>query len=307
MSVDSFLDWMRQVPYLSMIFQNNWLFVPIFGLTVFFSVYFWADRLFVKIYDKSLGKQNDIMKYMKLMGMEVNEKKVTAMLLSVSFGLGFIFFLAAWPNVIAGLIVGTSFGLMGFQLPPILFKGLYEKRCNAFVDQMVDALTILANGVKAGSNPQQSMQRVVEIMGQPISSEFGQVLTQTQFGQSFEEALNDLAERIPRQDVQMFVVAVNILKETGGNLSETFQTIVSTIRERQKLEKKISAMTAQGIMQGIIVTSIPFVLGAVFFVLDPGHIMPMFTTTLGLMMLVGMLVLQIIGGVMIKKIVTIKV
>lgn len=305
--MEIFLDWMRQIPYLSIIFQKNWLFVPIFGLVVFFSVYFWADKLFVKLYDKSLGKQNDIMRYMKLLGMEVNEKKVTAMLLSVSFGLGFLFFLLAWPNIGVGLVMGVSFGIMGFQLPPLIFKALYEKRCNAFVDQMVDALTILANGVKAGSNPQQSMQRVVEIMGQPISSEFGQVLTQTQFGQSFEEALNDLSERIPRQDVQMFVVAVNILKETGGNLSETFQTIVSTIRERQKLEKKISAMTAQGIMQGIIVTSIPFVLGVVFFVLDPNHIIPMFTTTMGWMMIIGMLVLQLIGGFMIKKIVTIKV
>lgn len=305
--MDIFLDWMRQVPYLSLIFQKNWLFVPIFGLVVFFSVYFWADKVFIKLYDKSLGKQNDIMRYMKLMGMEVNEKKVTAMLLSVSFGLGFLFFLVAWPNIIVGLLLGLIFGLMGFQLPPLIFRSLYEKRCNAFVDQMVDALTILANGVKAGSNPQQSMQRVVEIMGQPISSEFGQVLTQTQFGQSFEEALNDLAERIPRQDVQMFVVAINILKETGGNLSETFQTIVSTIRERQKLEKKISAMTAQGIMQGIIVTSIPFVLGVVFYVLDPDRIIPMFTTTMGLLMLVGMLVLQVIGGFMIKKIVTIEV
>ena len=105
----------------------------------------------------------------------------------------------------------------------------------------------------------------------------------------------------------MFVVAINILKETGGNMAETFTTIVSTIRERQKLEKKISAMTAQGIMQGIIVTSIPFILGAVFFAIDPGFISPMFETTLGLVLLAAMLALQVIGGMMIKKIVTIKV
>jgi tight adherence protein B len=176
-----------------------------------------------------------------------------------------------------------------------------------FVDQMVDALTIMANGIKSGSNPQQAMQRVVEIMGNPVSAEFSQVITQTQFGQSFEEALTDLSERIKRPDVQMFVVAINILKETGGNLSETFTTIVTTIRERQKLEKKISAMTAQGIMQGIIVTCIPFVLMGVFYVLDPTHITPMFDTTLGLLLLAAMLALQVIGGLMIKKIVTIKV
>jgi tight adherence protein B len=296
-----------EIPFLNVLFKNNWFVFPVFGLCVFFAVYFWADKVLVKLHEKSLGKKSDIMKYMKLLGMEVDEKKVTLMLLSVSFGLGFLFFLAALPNFTAGVVIGISFGIMGFQLPPIIFKSLYEKRCGAFVDQMVDGLTIMANGIKSGSNPQQAMQRVVEIMGQPISSEFGQVITQTQFGQSFEEALNDLGERIPRPDVQMFVVAINILKETGGNMSETFTTIVTTIRERQKLEKKIAAMTAQGIMQGIIVTSIPFVLLGVFYALDPSHIEPMFNTTMGLLMLAGMLVLQIIGGVMIKKIVTIKV
>jgi tight adherence protein B len=151
------------------------------------------------------------------------------------------------------------------------------------------------------------MKRVVEIMGNPISQEFAQVLYQMQVGDSFESALNDLGNRIPRPDVQMFVTSINILKETGGNLAETFATIVTTIRERQKVEKKIEALTAQGMMQGIIVTLIPFILMMVFFVVDPAFIKPMFSTTLGLVLLAAMLGLQIIGGVVIKKIVTIKV
>ncbi|MCC2679389.1 MAG: hypothetical protein K0R29_1965 [Pseudobdellovibrio sp.] len=292
---------------LSVIFKNEWFVLPVFGLAVFFAVYFYADQIINKVYQASIGKKTQVMKNMKLMGMEVNEKKVNAMFLSLSLGLGFLVFVALWPNFTVGVVMGISFGIMGYQLPPILFEALYQKRCNAFVDQMVDGLTIMANGVKSGANPAQSMQRVVEIMGNPISSEFSQVITQTQFGQSFEEALNDLSVRIPRADVQMFVVAINILKETGGNMSETFETIVTTIRERQKLEKKISAMTAQGIMQGIIVTSIPFILLGVFYFLDPSHIEPMFSTFWGVIMLGLMLVLQIIGGVMIKKIVTIKV
>jgi tight adherence protein B len=293
--------------FLSVIFRNEWFVLPAFGLATFFAVYYYADAITNKLYIFSIGKKSDIMKHMKLMGMEVNERKINAMMLSLSLGLAFIPLLLFWPNLTVGAIVGVSFGILGFQLPPIIFHTLYEKRCNLFVDQMVDALTIMANGVKSGANPAQSMQRVVEIMANPISAEFSQVLTQTQFGQSFEEALNDLAVRIPRPDVQMFVVAINILKETGGNMSETFETIVTTIRERQKLEKKIAAMTAQGIMQGAIVTCIPFILLAVFYFLDPGHIEPMFSTTPGLLMLMGMVVLQIIGGVMIKKIVTIKV
>ncbi|AGH96590.1 type II secretion system F family protein [Pseudobdellovibrio exovorus] len=298
---------LTNIPFLKSILQHNWLVMILVGVSVFFSIYFWADKIFTKLTNAGLSKKSDVLQYMKLMGMEVNEAKVNRMLLLSSFGVGFLFFVISWPNVSVGLFLGASAGIAGFQLPPIIFKALYERRCSVFVDQMVDALTIMGNGIKAGSNPQQSMQRVIEIMGNPVSAEFSQVITQTQFGQSFEEALNDLAARIPKADVQMFVVAVNILKETGGNLSETFTTIVTTIRERQKLEKKISAMTAQGIMQGIIVSCIPFVLMAVFYFLDPTHLEPMFGTTLGLLLLVGMLGLQIIGGVMIKKIVTIKV
>jgi len=289
------------------IFRHEWLVLPLFGISVFFIAYMWADKIFLKLYSKSIGKKSQVMLHMKLLGMDVDEKKVVRILLLSSFGVGFLFFLIAWPNVIAGLFLATASGIAGFQLVPIVYKTLYERRCTQFTDQMVDALTIMANGIKSGSNPQQSMGRVVEIMPNPVKAEFAQVMTQVQFGQSFEEALNDLGERIPRPDVQMFVTAINILKETGGNLAETFQTIVSTIRERQKLEKKISAMTAQGIMQGIIVSCIPFILGGVFFAVDPSYMKPMFNTTLGVILLVVMLGMQIIGGVVIRKIVTIKV
>ncbi len=289
------------------IFRHEWLVFPLFGISIFFAVYMWADKIFNKVYAKSISKKSQVMMHMKLLGMDVDEKKVTRLLLLSSFGLGFLAFVIAWPNIAVGSFFGISISIAGFQVVPLIYKGLYEKRCGQFTDQMVDALTIMANGIKSGSNPQQSMSRVVEIMGNPVRSEFAQVMTQVQFGQSFEEALTDLGERIPRPDVQMFVTAINILKETGGNLAETFVTIVSTIRERQKLEKKISAMTAQGVMQGIIVSCIPFLLGVVFYFVDPDFLKPMFNTTLGVILLVVMLGMQIIGGIVIKKVVTIKV
>lgn len=289
------------------VFRHEWLVFPLFGISVFFAVYMYADTILNRISKSGAQKKSEIMMHMKLLGMDVDEKKVIRLQLLSSLGVGLLFFMIVWPNTAIGLFLGTSVGIAGFQVLPIFYKTLYERRCNAFVGQMVDALTIMANGVKSGSNPQQTMARVVEIMGNPVRAEFNQVLTQTQFGQSYEEALTDLAERIPRPDVQMFVTAVVILKETGGNMAETFQTIVSTIRERQKLEKKISAMTAQGIMQGIIVSCIPFVMGIIFFILDPSFIKPMFETALGIGMLAIMLVLQIIGGIVIKKVVTIKV
>jgi tight adherence protein B len=281
--------------------------IPVFGLCVFVISIMWADRVIAWLHRRSLGQRAEVLRYFKLMNVETNEKKITIVILLLSFGLGALAFIALWPMVLPGFLLGASITVAGWSLPLIVVKSMYESRCSRFVDQMVDGLTIMANGIKAGSNPQESMKRVVEIMGNPISQEFAQVLYQMQVGDSFESALNDLGERIPRPDVQMFVTAINILKETGGNLAETFQTIVSTVRERQKVEKKIQALTAQGLMQGIIVTMIPFILMAVFFAIDPNFIKPMFNTTLGLVLLFVMLVLQIIGGVVIKKIVTIKV
>ncbi|MCK6597199.1 MAG: type II secretion system F family protein, partial [Bdellovibrionaceae bacterium] len=231
----------------------------------------------------------------------------TWLLYGMSFGLGAVFFFILWPNIIPGLIFGVSVGIAGWNLPLLLVKANYERRCGKFVEQMVDGLTIMANGIKTGSNPVQSMQRVIEIMGNPISQEFQNIVSETQLGSSFEEALTKLGQRIPRPDVQMFVTSINILKETGGNLAETFETIVYVIRERQKIEKKIEAITSKGVMQGIIVMLVPFIIFVVFLFLDPAFIRPMYTTTMGYILLFVMLVLQVIGGIWIKKIVTIKV
>lgn len=286
---------------------NPWFVIPAVAICVFLIVFAFADRAINFLYKRSLGQREEVMKILKLMSVEVDERQVTWAILLISFGMGSLFFVLFWPNIFLGILFGGTVTIAGWSIPLLVVRYLYERRCTAFVDQMVDGLTIMANGIKSGSNATQSMERVIEIMGNPISQEFRQVITQHQFGQSFEEALLDLGERIPRPDVQMFVTAINILKETGGNLAETFETIVLTVRERQKVEKKIQALTAQGLMQGVIVTSIPFILAAVFLVIDPNYIKPMFSTTLGLVLLFAMLGLQIIGGVLIKKIVTIKV
>jgi tight adherence protein B len=286
---------------------SEWLVIPVFGICVFIIIMAWADRGIDFFYKRSLGQRPEIMRLLKLMAKEPEEKKVTIILLLISFGLGSVAFALLWPMILPATILAVAITIAGWTLPLPIIRLMYDKRCTQFVDQMVDGLTIMANGVKAGSNPQESMRRVCDIMKDPIRQEFTQVLFQMQVGDSFESALTDLGVRIPRPDVAMFVTSINILKETGGNLAETFQTIVVTIRERQKVEKKIQALTAQGLMQGVIVTMIPFILMIVFFVIDPNFIKPMFNTSLGLVLLFAMITLQIIGGVMIKKLVTIKV
>lgn len=283
------------------------LLMVIVAICVFTIAFLWTDKIISFINERSLGQRDEIIRYLELMFVEVDRDKLTKTLMLGSFGLGALFFILFWPNVVIGLISGALFTLLGWNIPKHVVKYLYEKRCSQFNDQMIDAMTILSNGVRAGLSVTQSMDRVVKNLPNPISQEFRLVLSQNQLGQSVEDALTELAERIPRPDVQMFVTSVNILKETGGNMAETFQTITFTVRERQKVEKKIEALTAQGIMQGVIISCIPFILLVVFWTLDPGYIKPLFTTTLGLFALMIVLVLQVIGGLMIRKVVTIKV
>ena len=279
----------------------------LFGLCVFLLFQSNVGKLLNKVQVNSKGRKDEALKYMKLMSSEMDENKLHKSMMSLSVAFGFIFFFLLWPNFVVGLGLGFVGAYLGWAIIPIFLKSQYEKRCDQFVIQMVDALTIMANGVKSGSSPLQSMQRLVENMSNPISKEFQIVISQHQFGQSLEDSLNDLAKRIPRPDVEMFVTAINILKETGGNMSETFQPIVVTIRERQKVEMKIEAMIRQRLLTGYILTSIPFLVGLILYVMFPNLMMPMFNQPMGLVLLGVVIVMTIIGGIWIKKIVTIKV
>lgn len=292
---------------MSIILGNEWIVILLFGACVFLFSYLMSDRILNFFYEKSLGNREEVIRLMDKMMVDVDKKKITTAMLLASFGLGFIFFLIFWPSIILGLVLGTAITVLGWSLPKMVIGNLWESRCNRIVDQMVDGLTIMSNGIKAGLSLTQAMERVVINMNGPLSQEFKLILNKVRLGMSVEEAMNEFGERIPRQDVQMFVTAVNILKETGGNLAETFSTIVTTVRERQKVEKKIQAMTAQGLMQGIIITLVPFILLIMFLVIDPNYVMPLFTKPLGWFFLCLMLALQIIGGVLMKRIVTIKV
>lgn len=291
----------------SMIAGNDFLIIPLVAILVFVIAYLWSERIIVWLRDRSLGQRAEVLRLMELMFVETDEKKVTIMMMVSSFGLGALIFLVLWPNVALGIGIGSVVTIAMWSVPKLVFQYLWEKRCGAFTDQMVDGMTLMANGVKAGLSVQQCMERVKDNMANPISQEFGLVLSEVQVGRGMADALNDLGMRIPRPDVQMFVTCVNILSETGGNLGETFQTITYTIRERQKIEKKIDAMTAQGVSQGVIITLIPFALLVAFAIIDPTYVEPLFNTALGIFALFIMLALQVIGGLMIRKVVKIQV
>ena len=292
---------------LSELLKRQWIVLPIVAIAIFVISYLWTDRLIHFLHRKSLGSREEVLTLLERMFVQTDRNRITWMMLASSFGLGFAFFLLFWPNIAAGAIIGSFVTAAMWSVPKAIVHFLWDRRCSRFVDQMVDGMTMMANGVKAGLSVQQCIERIQANMPNPISQEFGLVLSQVRIGRSLGEALTDLSHRIPKQDVQMFVTAINILQDTGGNMGETFQTIVYVIRERQKVEKKIEALTAQGVTQGTIIVMVPFVLMIILYLMDPNYITPLFSTTLGLIALVGVLALQVIGGIMMRKVIKIKV
>lgn len=144
-------------------------------------------------------------------------------------------------------------------------------------------------------------------MPTPISQEFNLVLSENKVGVTLEKAFDNLAKRIPTEDVNMFVTSVNILRETGGNLAETFDTIANTIRERFKLQSKIAAMTAQGMTSAVIMLCMPWGIGGLMYFIDPVMSRPLFTTIPGFLILGVILILEVIGYFVIIKIVNFRV
>jgi tight adherence protein B len=153
----------------------------------------------------------------------------------------------------------------------------------------------------------QILQVVVNEMRNPLAQEFQLILSEHHLGVSLDEALNNLTARVPTEDLSMAVNAILILRETGGDLSETFSVIAHTIRERRKVEGKIRAMREQALFQSIILFILPFAFALLMLWLVPGYLKPLFSNKWGYGLIAIMLGLQLAGGLWLKKIVTIDV
>lgn len=200
-----------------------------------------------------------------------------------------------------------TFGLVGFNILKIYLNIKWETRLQKFNEQLVDGLTLLANSLKSGLNLTQAIQVLVTEMPDPISQEFGTVMSQEKLGRTIDEAFESMMERIPSEDLSIAINSILILRETGGDLSETFETISTTIRQRRKIEGKIKSMTAQGKTQGAILILLPFFLMFAMYYLNPTYLSPLIKTKLGWIFIFVMLVFQAIGFLWMRKIIKINV
>ncbi len=294
-----------------MIWRESMLFkvfgLLLLGIAVFMFTYQYSKRMLDWLRFQSLGTRDYIVEKLSQMFIEVPPQKILLGLFLFSFGLGSVVFLLFLPQLLPGIFFGIVVAIIGWKAPKPVVHYIYKRRIEKFITQMVDGLNLMSNGLKSGLSVVQSMSLVVQEMPNPIREEFNLILSQNKLGVSLEESFNNLAKRVISDDVEMFVTSINILKETGGNLAETLDTIVSTIRERVKVEKKIAAMTSQGFYQGMFVICIPPILTFIFYQTDPEFIRPLFTTNLGWVIILGIILLELLGYFVIMKVIKIDV
>ena len=208
---------------------------------------------------------------------------------------------------IAGLLLGLLVAVPALYSPRIILSFLKKRRLTKFNLQLVDTLVSMSNALKAGFSITQAFESIVKEGEQPIAQEFDMFLQQTRLGVNFSESLGNMEKRVGSDDLSLVINAIETARKTGGNLTEIFEKIASTIRERMRIENRIQTLTAQGRLQGIIVSMMPVVIGVALSIVDPGLMMPFVHSMSGMLIMAGVVVLIILGGLVIRKIVDIDV
>ena len=200
--------------------------------------------------------------------------------------------------------------LAGLAIPLMLWlwvSVLISRRQRAFTEQLGDCLTTVANALRAGYSFQQAMDVVAKEMEPPISSEFERMSTDVAMGVALEDAMEQMNKRVGSADFDLVVTAVLIQREIGGNLAQILDTISETIQERIRMKREIKALTAQGRFSAIVLLMLPFAMAAFCWIFNSEQMQVFITEESGRIALAVAIILELVGYVVIQRIVDIEV
>ena len=192
-------------------------------------------------------------------------------------------------------------------LPKYYIKSLSAKRLKRFEEQLPDALLMVSGAMRAGASLNVALESMIKEQKPPLSQEFELMLREQRLGVDFDAALVNMEKRNPIQDFSLVVSGLRISREVGGNLAEILESLAHTLREKATMEGKIRSLTAQGKMQGLIMSCLPLLMMAALNWIEPKAMGTMFTTLFGWATLTVILVMITIGYLFIRKITTIDV
>ncbi|MGQ9633103.1 MAG: type II secretion system F family protein [Bryobacteraceae bacterium] len=238
-------------------------------------------------------------------GLDWTPGKLAAMMLAAALvgavaGLKLKIALVTWASM---LLLAALFGL----LPYLLVLRKRSKRLAAFEAQFPDALDFLARAMRAGHAFSVSLELLSEEAPEPLAREFRQVYNEQNLGAPIEQALKNLADRVPLVDVGFFVSAVTLQKETGGNLSEILNKLAYVIRERFKLKGQVRAVSAHGRITGLILTLMPVGTALALMAVAPSYLRGLAEDPIGKWLILAAIAAQFLGYIIMKQIINIKV
>ena len=228
------------------------------------------------------------------------------------------------PQLVSWLSAGTALLLLGAALlggvslfvalpvvplavilPRVTLRLLRKRRQRQLLAQLPDALALLAGLLRAGHGLSQCLAQLATNQSPPLGQELGLIVRKHRLGVPFDLALQEFAGRVPEPDVSLFVLAVRVSREVGGNLAESLLRLGEGIRGRMLLRERIDALTSQGKLQGLIIGLLPLVLMLALAVLDPAPMRLLFTTPIGWAILGLLVALEATGFLLIRRIVSI--
>jgi tight adherence protein B len=221
-------------------------------------------------------------------------------ILPILFGFSGLIFLRSPFFMIFGVLIGLA-------TPNLILKMRFKRRVQKFNDQLLDAINMLTSCLKGGLSLLQGIEVLVEEMPAPISQELGLVVRENKMGISLEESLVRLNKRMNLEELGLVVNALLVAHETGGELTKVFSRLSVTIRDNHKLKENIKTLTLQGRMQGYIMSFLPIIFVAWVLSVNKHHFDIMMNNDLGRMLLVGAVILQICGMLLIRMFSIIKI
>jgi tight adherence protein B len=192
-------------------------------------------------------------------------------------------------------------------MPPLWLFWKRHQRLGKFDNQMPDAMDLLARSLRAGHSMADGLRLIGEEMAEPIAAEFQRCYRQQELGVSLEATLQELTVRVPNSDLRFFVNAIVLQRQTGGDTAEILDKIARLVRQRFQIRAQVKALTGEGRLSGMVLLALPVVLAIYMHVRNPDYLAVLFRDPIGQVMLVGGVVLQIVGALVIKKIVDIKI
>jgi tight adherence protein B len=226
--------------------------------------------------------------------------------LVISLGAGLAFGFATFA-VLRSALTASVVGAMAAAAPFAYVRYRGTRRLRKFEEQFPEAIDLMGRALRAGHPFSAGMRMVADEIPDPVGTEVRRVFEEQRFGLGIGDALLSLADRVPLVDVRIFVTAVAVQREVGGNLAELLDKIAYTIRERFKIRRQIRVHTAQGRLTGYLLSALPILTGLIFLVVNPDYIKVLFRTSTGHVVVATVLALQVTGFFWIRKVIDIEI